>query len=726
MTHWMSDQVLRGRRRQGGRSTRLLLGAVAAAFAANACLSDVNVPDCIEDRSCVQGGEAGEAGEAGSNASSGSGPRAGSPTTAGEAAVVGGQGGGGNAGGTDDQLEVGGEGGMPASTCKDCEIRPLDLPAPCAGGPYSARLSVQGGTGPYGWRLTPAVEGWEINVDPKNPDDALLTSPAAASADTTLTVEVTDATGARKSQKYTVHAREACWFAYTSLGSQGPQLHLLDPLVIPAAPATLEHETGVYDFQFSPDGAYLAYRFGVDVDHPHGQHLALVELATLKERLVPFGEEVVTGFAWSPDGSVLAASFEVGGVTKLGAARMPAPGSGDSPTSLSPIVAYVESDLYWIGNDFVAYHAEKEADENNPGEFTDNPEKLRTAFVAELGATGFSDQVITEGASGPGVVLRPTDEGLFMISNNPFTRFTKVVGGVSDTAAWHLFISLIAPSGKYTAQLDSDNLLQVLSAETGIFSAPVASAKAGETCPTPLAWAKGAERIACVADVPNQGGATSHGEVRFFDLAGDTLEMSTLGGFCAEDVTALPAASCGQMLKGYAYGTQQATGQARAFSPSGRWFAFTRSEQSDKYLYWADLNAKPPALTGARFYQDGGDPTRLLFSPNERFVLFQQGTLLHVQELASGDTHGLNTHQALGEKCSEDFPMAPDGYCGDTERAATLRWSPDSTLVAYRASGALTVADISHFPADLSFPLPAPDCGDACAAQFAFQPQLHH
>jgi hypothetical protein len=711
---------------------RRLLGALAGALATSACISDVPIPPCVREHSC---GEGGEGGEADTNATSGSSAHAGNSrggedsTMAGAAMAMGGEVAGGSGstvgmGGESGESGGSGDGGAPPNTCEQCVVLPLDLPAPCSGGPYSARLKVEGGVAPYSWRLTPQVEGWSINLDPQDPTQALVTSEAASSGDTALTLELTDSAGKHKTQSYTVRAREACWFAYTAVGSKGPQLRLLDPLVDPPAPAPLDNNTGVYDFQFSPDGTYLAYRFGADAAHPQGQHLALVELATLEEQVLSFGEDFVTSFAWSPDSSVLAASFNVGGTTHLGALRMPAPGSDDSPASLTPTLAYVDSDFSWIGNHFIAYHAEKQVDESHPGQFTSNPDKYHTAFVAELGDAGFAAQVIISGTTGPDVVLRPTDEGFFLITNNLFTKFTQVVGGVSDLSAWHFGISLVAPSGKYSALIDGDKSLQILLANGGIQKPPVATAKPGETCPMPLGWAKGAERIACVADVANEGGATTHGEVRFFDLheGGSTLAMTTLAGFCEEDVTALPAASCGQRLRGYAYGTAQANGRARGFSPSGRWFAFARAEQNDTYLYWADLNADRRTLKGSRFYLDGGDPTRLVFSPDERFVLFQQGAKLNVQELVSGEFHTLNTQQTLGQDCSEDFAMAPNAYCGDTERAARLRWSPDSTLVAYRASGALTVANIAQFPQDHSFPLAAPECGEACAGQFEFQP----
>lgn len=722
MTQRMSEHFSRRRRRWTGSGTaRLLLAALASVLNASACLGDVTIPPCVQDDTCSAG--AGGAGSAGTSAGDGHGAAASQAGSGGDnpsEETSGGTGGPGAAAGE------GGEGGAAPEDCSSCRIQPLDLAPPCAGSPYSTTLSVEGGVAPYSWQLTPSSDGWSITVDPEHPSYAILTSTAAASGVTTLTVRVMDANRKQQAVTYALHSREACWFAYTALSPTGPLLHLLDPLVEPPTPATLENNSGVYDFQFSPNGAYLAYRFGADVDHPRGQHVSLVDLGTLQERVLSFAEDFVTGFAWSPDSSTLAASFKVGATTYLGAVRVPPPRSDDSPISLTPTLAYVESDLSWVGNRFVAYHAELLPDFENPGQFEpENPTKLRTAFYAELVESGFSAQVITSGTSGPGVVQQPTEQGFYMVTKEPFTRFTPLFGD-SHVPASHLFVNLIAPSGSYSAQVDADKLLKVLTAEGGYLNPPAATARAGETCPRLLAWAKGVERIACVADVPNTGDTTTHGEVRIFDLepGNDLLTMSTVNGFCLDDVAQFNVGSCGQLQTGYAFGTQHAIGAARAFSPSGRWLAFSRAVRDDHYLYWADLEASPMVLSGSRYLAGSSGPSRLRFSPDERFLLFQQGSELLLQELTTSTRQYLDVTLPVGQLCTEDFPMAPDLYCGNTERTAGLQWASDSLAVAYRTAGALTVVDITQFPGYLPFPLSAPECGQACSNQFSFQPPV--
>jgi len=285
----------------------------------------------------------------------------------------------------------------------------------------------------------------------------------------------------------------------------------------------------------------------------------------------------------------------------------------------------------------------------------------------------------------------------------------------------------VSPSGQYTALLEDDQLLQLLTADGGEASPPAATAKAGDTCPMLLAWAKGTERLACVANISNGADGTEHGEVRIFDLKpnSDSLEMTTLTGFCAEDTSVVSAASCTALLHGYGYGTEQASGVARAFSTSGRWFVFARQISGATYLYWSDLNRQPVALTGSTHLADDelSAATYLAFSPDDRLLVLKRGGTLSLADLTqTGLFKTLSSGLAVGEVCSEDFPKAPDSYCGDTALAAPLVWSPDSKTLAYRTSATLRVTDVSAFPKSAEFLLPAPECGETCSAQFAFQP----
>jgi hypothetical protein len=699
----------------------LFLLGLSAVLSASGCLSDVSVPPCVVDDSCGDGGAAGD--------SDSTAPFAGT-SSGGTTQSHGGSGGtmpampNGGAAGEGDTETTGGMAGE--QTCSSCTIFPAtDLASPCVGSTYETTLSMRGGEPPLSWQITPAVAGWSIDVDPEDETRAIVTNNRVADGDTALTIKVTDSHGRWINRTFTLAPRTSCWFAFTVLGAQGPELRLLDPLARPPRPAPLVHNQGVYDFQFSPDGKRLAYTFGASATMPRGQHLAIVSLDTLQERQLSFGEDRITRFAWSPDSAMLAAAFVDDETTYLGAVRLPAAGSGDLPTSLARTPAFVESDLYWVGNRFVAYHAALVPDLGNPGHFSsENPFGLRTAFYSEVGVSGFTAQVGTLDTFPPDVVLQPSEDGFYMItSRDPYTIFTPLTG--NKRAVNHWFISLVSPSGKYTALLDGSPLLQILSAEGGYFGARAAVAHDRDECPMPLGWAAGAERIACLADVQNGDNKTTHGEVRIFDRneQSDTLDMATLGGFCDDDVALLNAASCTSLGNGYGYGTAQATGAARAFSASARWLAFASVSEGKSFLYWADLADRPLSLKGSVYFHDPGErvATRLAFSPDERWLLFQRGSQLTLHALQDGgSTVSLMGDLPKIEKCTDDFPTAPKAYCGNSDHTPDVVWAPDSHALAYRTPGALTVFEPrSESPLRT---LPAEDCSGQCSGHFAFQP----
>jgi len=724
MTKRVSMRV--GARREAALS--LLVGL----WWTSACISDVQIPECVRHHSCgsggtsnaAAGGEAapsggGAAGE-GERAPAGAGGDAGGSNGRGGTADAAGAGAGGRAGdGGGAQAGANpsgasGTGGAGGTTCERCLILPAELTAPCAGKPYSASLRVSGGVAPYEWQLTPAPPGWTIAVDPQESARAVLAVDAAATDTTTLTVRAIDSRGLDVRVEYSTTARNSCWFAYTARDADGPKLALLDPLAETAKPVGLQHNVDVFDFQFSPDGRYLVYRYGASLTTPHGGHLALVDLSTLDERALPLLEDAVTAYAWSQDASALAVGFVASGQKKLGGVRLPLPGSHDSPTVLAAAPAFVEDNLQWVGNQAVAYIATRPS-----GAVGDAPELA--PYWSALGPTGFADSQATIDFFDTGAFLQPAESGFWMIAADTF--FYPMTGSPDDSVP-HIRTSLVAPNKKHSARL-SHGVLQVFAAADGTADPPVASAQPG-ACPMPLAWSL-QDRIACVADVENGSGPDTHGEVRFFDLNGsDTLTASTLGGFCSDDISVNSAASCTARQQGYGYGIGEATAAPRGFSPSGRWFAFTRGAEQGASIYWADLQADGPTLTGSLFLGQYGPASRLAFSPDSRKIAFQTGVRLFIKTL-SGDSPEMLTNTPLTplDDCIEELPTAPDRYCGNTALDAPFKWAPDSKALAYRESGAVTVVDTSHASELVEFPLPAPTCeAPTCSGGFEFQPTV--
>lgn len=714
MSQRMNDRVFTSL--GSGPRTGSVLVLLAAACWASACLSDVPIPPCVEDHSCGSGGDAGE-GDSGATSSRGGAPLAGAPSLGG-AADGGAADGGADASAGSPPSEVG-PGGL---GCDSCGILPLELVAPCAGQPYRAALTVTGGVPPYAWQLTPAVEGWSIAAHPEEEGSAELKATAPAKGQTTLTVRAIDSRGLDVHVEYRTWARDACWLAYTAVGAESSKLALVDALSH-SPPVQLEHNTHVYDFQFSPDGRYLAYRYGSDPQFPHGRHLALIELSTLDEQPLPFAEDAVTAYAWSPDASVLAVGFSANADKFLAGVRLPPLGSSGSPMPLTPSAAFVEDNLAWVGNDVVAYHAELLPDLDNPGQFlAENPEHYITPFYARLGVTGFSTSQFAEDSFEPNVFLQPASAGFWMV--NSLTTFFPMTGSSNDSVP-HYGATLVAPSGSYSALLEGETL-QLLAAHEGLASV-LASSKPGETCPMPLAWSQ-QDRVACVADIDNGPGLGSHGEVRFFDqqAGSELLSMSGLLEFCKDDVSARGKTSCTELRRGYGYGISEATGMPRGFSPSGRWFAFARAIEGDAYLYWADLEASMPALSGSLFLAGAGAPARLAFSPDNRKIALQVGSSLFIKNLSgvSPDTR-LTTQLATLEKCTEELPTASKPYCGNTGLDAGFIWAPDSMALAYRVGDSITVVDTSNASSFPYFPLPSPACESAlCSGEFQFQPTI--
>jgi len=723
--------------RRRAEQRALALGLLTLGLAPLACLSDITLPPCDDLMVCDAGGASGLGGAAGAQAG-----------TVADGGVGGEAGLGGEApsAGTGDRGWGKSEGGNPGGAgagylerkCANCVILPPSLPAPCAMRPYSTSLTISGGTPPYQWQV--ASTTWSIAVDPAFSSRATLSTEAAAASATTLAIDVMDATMAHAHANLSVPIRNTCWFAYTSLETSGAKLQLLDPLAEPPAPMILAHNHGVYDFQFSPDGQYLAYRYGSDETHRTGQHLALVTLSTLDEQPIPVLEDAITAFAWSPDSKLIAVAFSQAQQTYLTGVRIPAPDSDTAPVELPPKPAFVESDLYWIGNTFVAFHAERLADLGNPGQWLPNPYHQRTPFYAKLNDTGFeSPQPVVDYGYDPGVYLQPTGSGFFMITDSdPFTYFNALSPTVAAPTPLS-FTRLISPSGQYSASIE-DGQLQIFSAADGELSPAVAVSDDGEKCPMLLAWAKDRERIACIADVPNDPPGGIHGEVRIFDLNAreHRLTMSTLRGFCTDDTdSAVSAGSCAALQNEYSYSEARASGHARGFSPSGRWLAFTAASTDgvDNYLYWADLNEVPFSLKRKSYFfttQTVSDsPTELAFSPDERFLLLRRGNQLAQQDLTAGpesgptrDAEPLTSSLESSDECMDDFASAPDRWCGNTDRSALFRWAPDSTAAAFRTPDHVTVVDVTQFPVRYFYPLPAPACGQQCAGQFAFQPTI--
>ncbi len=285
------------------------------------------------------------------------------------------------------------------------------------------------------------------------------------------------------------------------------------------------------------------------------------------------------------------------------------------------------------------------------------------------------------------VFLQPAANGFFMTSS----AATSFYSLPSRAVARHQFVDLVAPSGRFTAELYDDQL-QVFDATESNQVDPQFSSAAGQDCPTLLAWAKGSERIACVADVESDPPGTTHGEVRLFDVeTSPTLTMQRLAGYCAKDSNAA-STTCSAFE--YDYTQDNSRAQARAFSRSGRWFAFTTSapELGGGYLHLADLGTRPFTLKQKLYIATSGmtstSPSALAYSEDERYLLLQLGNSLTAYDLlgpspiefgssaANLSNDLLTATSQATSPCLESYATEPARWCGTQSERWLSRGPP--------------------------------------------------
>jgi hypothetical protein len=596
---------------------------------------------------------------------------------------------------------------------------------------------VSGGTAPYRTSATALAGTWHLDSDPDHPGDpAWFRLTGTPAGPTTLTLTFVGSDDRMYAEDFEIKPRAACWFAYVRLAAGQPELVLVDPILKKTPPIALVNDHGVYDFRFSPNGRFLAYRYGQQSGHPSRAHLALIDLVTWQERALSFdSEDAVTAFTWSADSLTLIAAYEgyatPGGTTlttHLGGVRMSLGTSGAlQPVTLTPVQAYVQSDLYWAAQDSVVFHAALLP--KISGQFYPNPLQLRTPYYAKLGTQGFSspqpmiDEAYESDAS---LDVQPTPSGFFMISGST-TYFYPL--NPPGTALIHSG-NVVSPSGAYTAVVVEGELELFRAMDDGEEDSPFAHGPSNLSCPGLLSWAKGRERLACVANVDNDPSGTSYGALRIIDLDGAVLSGNAVQGFCVKQTNGVTIQHCVGLE--YDYGEQRSQSQPRVFSPSGNWFAFSTSAldgSGDDYLYLADLRSSSFVLKRKDF-SDVSPATSgiaLGFSPDEHYLLQQRGAVLTVHDVP--DTGSGRPLQKLPTRanhspvnCSEDFGSARDRWCGDAQTAALFTWSAESGSFVYRTQQGLQVVDLAEFPTLDTSILPADECQDQCSNQFDFQP----
>lgn len=581
---------------------------------------------------------------------------------------------------------------------------PVLLPAACANLPYAARLTAPSG---LRWELLATPPGFGFNVETGE-----LSGTPGAGGGGLLLLELRDAAGARIEVRYELTLRANCWLVYLDQSAGGPaQLHLRDvflghDIVLPRAGGM----AAVQDFQFAPDGSWLALRAGT----PERSQLYLYPSRALpssqRALAVDFGCTSadagggcgVLDYAWSPDSRRLAvvlggASAEqdyLSGVDLGEAPGLPWPLVGQASWAGSGAPLDYHGQLVWAGSSWLGFLGA------NVG-FPDPalPAALYTA-VAVAGPAGTVLQDVrglSSVAPPPASQLRAAATGLGLIYNSPFQDRTVVFyRRSSDTEDERLAYhgGLLSPSGRWVAQTDADARLSIFAVLDD--QQVVAQTEPG-ICNEVVAWSaalpESGERLAC----------RYAQSIRVLDLLSEPAgpRVVAAGEFAF-------AASL--------------SGMRRAFSASGRMLVVGDAPQSNFSI--VDVSRAPVVTEPPLRYEP---PAELQLVASRDAVAIASTTLLVEHTLPGGKDRGAaypTPGLAPRSECQESFWELPDRWCGAPQVAGHLVYSQDGeSLMIESEPRTLVLAQPGTGLEPQVLTRALPSCSSDCAQRsYAFKP----
>lgn len=565
------------------------------------------------------------------------------------------------------------------------------LPPPCLGSFYVEALTVVGGQEPHVWSEVAAPPGLRFDAD-------TATVHGIAEGDGVLSVEVTDQGSRTVRKSYVVEARDRCWLAFVASEPAPARLALVDARRVARHPEsarrTFPEEAGieaVFDFQFSPDGRFIAYRLGAGTG---ALRLELARLSNGRARALAAGGSVAA-YAWSRDSRTLAFALESGVDSSLGGvdisaveASSPDPGAAlEGIRQLTPVAAPLpDSALAWYAEGRLAFLARDGGAERR----LVSTLLQRSRFTAPaLRGEGFSS----------GARLLAGGAGVFVAE--PATGLHEFFAEGVSLPTPHAEGSIVAPSGALAGFARAGTLQFFPPARVG--GGAGSPALEIEGCTSLLAWAGARERVACVHS------SGSSAAIAWFDAsaAGDAV------------------ASVDNLRDEFGYAGGAHVGQRRALSPSGRWFAFTTRDD----ILVARVEPAPSRLRLALPSALLGAPISLLsFSPDENFLAVGAANSLGLIDLGSGSFSFvlLSSSAVFSESCSERFVDGAADWCGAPSREPDISWSTASDVIAFRSSlGTLQLIDVSRAREGVAPVAISPDaCLEGCSASSSarFQP----
>jgi hypothetical protein len=686
----------------------------------SACLTDITWGD-LPDSGPVSGGSS-TGGSAGVSA-----PVAGAAGTRSD---------GDGAGGGAEALSLDGgvpDGGSPREGCVESAAclaaSPFPLPAPCSGIPYSAPLTVTGGTPPLIWSLRePSAE---FVLRPSASDDGVplarieSSAPDAISRGSVVYVLVEDSSTPvqRIEIELDLTVRNSCWFAYISAGiaagesadgGQAAQLHLRD-VFLENDVIVGEAGPGALDFQFSPDGGWLAFRQRT----PEGDRLYTYAARAPRSaaRAIPLscpgappgGADAgaaprcdVLDYAWSADSNHLAFILGSDSADSVsGVSGFSEPGGPGEPWAPRATATWVSDDvpldyreqLRWIGSDRIVFLG-AELSSNSPT-LTLAP---YTAGV-EPGRGVTSIEGVPPLLTPAGTTLLGGPDGALLIESADASE-SSVISFYSpgEPAMYHS--GWLAPSGAFVGWTTEEAALELYDVhddESLLASSDDGSAATG-SCESIIAWsdplgAPPRERIACTA-----GGA-----LEFFEYDAASSRLSHLARV-AGDV---------------------APGARRAFSPDGRWFVF--GSAGGVRFDLIDLSVPSPRLDLTPLLPFTA-PVELLYPPTRGGLVNLADSASVIEYPLPGSASAPSGFASQGASprsaCVEAFWRAPAEWCGAPRAAQHLAYAPDSRSLLFEdAPGHLSIAQPGSDPRAHQVSAALGACSDSCPGRvFAFQP----
>lgn len=578
-----------------------------------------------------------------------------------------------------------------------------DLPNPCRGNDYGADLTALGPNGSYVWQQVTAPPGLTFDANTQHVSGT-LSAPGA------LTVDVTGA-GHEVERTFELTPRDTCFLAYVAPVNGVLRLGLFDPVTkrnrtLPSDPDA----DPVTDFKFSPDGRFLVYRTGVA---PTSGALTLVEMPNPVEHALSFAQ--VSHYAWSDDSSTLAVGFTNTNGPALGGVDVAHPALGVGGTTypeLTPLAASVDSELVWYAGTHVAFLSAR-------------TQPLWPIRAATHEGSGFGELVFSDSDFASSSELRSGASGVYVVpSDSDFITFygleffgdpnrISTPGGDEFQGIPHADFE-IAGTGDYVAG-EVNQELEVFTAGNPSTpdQYPIPDVPGPDVTPTEcdavLAWAPGADRLACAQLAASDPASPAH--ILFVDVSTDTSGVTTAASTLLHGVADFPDLF--------------PSGRQRLFSRDGSRFAFTT----------ADRLSVAKIVTGAAsvvmqhdFSPDpGADDAVVAFAPAGSTLLEHRGGDLSLFDVndASGSETVLDRNLPLSQACQDSPRAAAGAFCGSQRSLASFAWSPDATMVAHAiGSGGLSVVDLSRLASGLiDRTVVTDDCGDCLSGRsFEFQP----